>query len=249
MGNMYLPSLYLLSLDAVSRFLFFFNLFSQRMNKSKLTFFSHTGQVLGHFCIYKMQSKICPAFTRREPSGREKEVMKQLCFSMQVCRDLICPQHSDLQVHRDLPLSAFLRDNQIQITFCNYIIKHCNLFSFFSPLPPPHRLGCQCESFLYGDFSLLIAITFLTLNYPYGHKLLQAVSFRITLGRSWPDQMACRQVKHVNIYSSSFPALLGLHPQTRGTTGCEFALHSTVLCFDSQATITPANMMELQILK
>lgn len=59
--------------------------------------------------------------------------MKQLCFSMQVCRDLICPQHSDLQVHRDLPLSAFLADNQIQITFCNYIIKHCNLFSFYLP--------------------------------------------------------------------------------------------------------------------
>lgn len=53
---------------------------------------------------------------------------------MQACRDLICPQHSDLQVHRDLPLSAFLTDNQIQITFCNYIIKQCNLFSFSSPV-------------------------------------------------------------------------------------------------------------------
>lgn len=161
--------------------------------------------------------------------GERKRSWNSCAFPCKSAETSICPQHSDLQVHRDLPLSALLADNQVQITFCNYIIKHCNLFSFFlSPLPPPHRPGCHCEHFLYGDFSLFVAITFSTLGYPYGHELFQAVSFGITLGRSWLDRIACRQAKHGSMYSSSFPALLGLHPQTRGTTGRDFARRNAV---------------------
>lgn len=145
---------------------------------------------------------------------------------MQVCRDLIWPQHSDLQVRRDLPLSAFLADNQIHTTFCNYIIKHCNLFSVFLP-SHHHRVADVSTSFM-GIFpnSQLSRSRHLDILMNINcSKQFHLESHQDS--KSWWDWMVCRQVKYGSLYSSLFPALLSLHPQTRGARGHEYA-HNAV---------------------
>lgn len=141
---------------------------------------------------------------------------------MQVCRDLICPQHSDLQVHRDLPLSAFLADDQIQITFCNYIMKHCNLFSFF--LPSHHHT----------DHVATVNASFMGF-FPCSHDVLNTcLSLWIETAPSsfiWKhlarlDGMRAGKTRQDVQQPILYPLIL--HLQTRGTAGCESARRNAV---------------------
>lgn len=175
--------------------------------------------------------------------------MKQLCFSMQVCRDLICPQHSDLQVHRDLALSAFLADNQIQITFCNYIIKHCNLFSFY--LPSHHhtdRVANVSTSFM-GTFP------YSQLSYSRHLAILKDMNcpkqFNLELRQEEVGQTGwCvgRQNRAVCTVAHSlhFWVCICRPGGQQDLRLPSITLSLILLCFDSQGTITPANVAEIQ---
>lgn len=130
------------------------------MSKSKLTFFSYTWKHLVILAFRKYSPKSVLLLQGLSLMGERMRSRNSCSFS---CKPAETWSVLSIQISKCTEIYPYQHSSQIIKFKPPFVITLLNSITYFlSPLPSPHRLGCQCEHPLNGDFSLFIAIIFST---------------------------------------------------------------------------------------